>query len=147
MERTNNHTFNEDSPSVHIHLQIIQNVIQRMAANSANCKVWCISIVSAILVIVADKELQKLGLLALLPIFVFLILDVYYLMLEIRFRESYSRFIQKLHGEKVVVEDLYEVAPASVSMNVFKKALKSFAIIPFYLMLGVLVILAVFLLL
>ena len=44
-----------ESPSVHSYLSILQAVIARMASNSSNCKTWCITIVSAILVVVADK--------------------------------------------------------------------------------------------
>ncbi len=46
----------EESASVQSHLQIMQNIIQRMAMNSTSCKAWCITIVSAILVIIADKR-------------------------------------------------------------------------------------------
>ena len=49
-------SLDETSPSVQAHLGIIQGVIQRMATNSAACKTWCITIVSAILVVVADKQ-------------------------------------------------------------------------------------------
>jgi len=48
-------TYREESPTVQAHLGIAQAVIQRMAANSASCKAWCITLVAAILVIVADK--------------------------------------------------------------------------------------------
>lgn len=73
--------ISEDSPSVHTHLGILQSVVQRMADNSASCKTWCITIVSAVMVVVADKSNPKLFWLAIMPIPVFLVLDVYYLAL------------------------------------------------------------------
>lgn len=50
-----NTSHKENSQAIQTHLEITQSVIQRMAVNSASCKTWCITLVSAILVIVADK--------------------------------------------------------------------------------------------
>ena len=38
-----------DSPSVRAHLEFMLGVINRTATNSRSCKVWCITLVSAIL--------------------------------------------------------------------------------------------------
>ena len=46
-------TLNEDPSSVQAHLTIMQSVIQRMAENSRSCKVWCVTLVAATLVLVA----------------------------------------------------------------------------------------------
>lgn len=70
----NSSEFKENSQAVQAHLEITQSVIQRMANNSASCKAWCITLVSAILVIVADKSNPKFTLIAILPNFLFLIL-------------------------------------------------------------------------
>jgi len=55
----------EESPSVQAHLGILQGVIERMASNSTSSKSWCITIVSAILVVVADKNKPDYAFLAL----------------------------------------------------------------------------------
>src|SRR5207253_9922963 len=89
--------LNETSPSVQAHLGIIQNVIQRMGSNSSTCKTWCITIVAALLVVIADKNKPNVALLALFPTVLFAGLDVYYLALEKGFRHSYDNFIRKLH--------------------------------------------------
>ncbi|TOP77032.1 hypothetical protein CGH09_17510, partial [Vibrio parahaemolyticus] len=68
-----------DSPSVQAHLGIIQSVIQRMSTNSSSCKAWCVSLVAAILVIVADKGKPDYAWIAILPSIVFAALDTYYL--------------------------------------------------------------------
>ncbi len=103
--------YPEDSPAVQAHLSITQAVIQRMASNSASCKAWCITLVSAILVIVADKGKPNYALIAGIPTILFLILDAYYLALERCFRDSYNSFIDKLHGGRVATSDLYAVTP------------------------------------
>ena len=89
--------LNEESSAVQCHLSILQGVVQRMADNSRSCKLWCITIVSAILVLLATNEPPDLVRLAVIPTIIFLILDTYYLALERRFRCSYSEFTNKLH--------------------------------------------------
>jgi hypothetical protein len=90
---------------------MLQGVIQRMAQNSSSCKTWCVTIVSAILVVVADKEKVRMAGVAVLPILVFAALDTYYLVLEKRFRRSYEMFVEAWHRRKLVVSDLYTVSP------------------------------------
>jgi hypothetical protein len=127
--------YKVDSQAVQAHLNILQSVIQRMASNSASSKTWCITLVSAILVIVADKGKTKYALLAVIPIFLFLFLDAYYLALEKGFRNSYNEFISKLHSKQICSIDLFAVAPKGKLPLLFLEALKSPAIWPFYLIL------------
>lgn len=123
----------EGSPGVQAHLGIMQSVIQRMASNSASCKAWCITMVSAILVIVSDKGNPDYALIAAIPTILFLSLDTYYLALEKMFRDSYNAFVKKLHGEGVESSDLYAVSPTGSLFKAVHASLKSFAIWPFYL--------------
>lgn len=127
--------FGESSPAVQAHLSITQSVIQRMAANSASCKAWCITLVSAILVIIADKGKPDYALISVIPTVLFLVLDTYYLALEKAFRESYNIFIEKLHKKNIKAEDLYVVSPHGSILKAFGEALRSFSVWPFYLML------------
>lgn len=133
--------FRENSAAVQAHLNITQSVIQRMAANSAMCKGWCIALVSAILVIVADKGKPEFTMIAFIPTLLFLALDTYYLSLEKRFRNSYNSFITKLHNDKLKASDLYAVLPSGKICQAICDALKSFAIIPFYATLLIMIIL------
>lgn len=132
----------EESASVQSHLQIMQNIIQRMAMNSTSCKAWCITIVSAILVLIADKSKPELAWLALLPSFLFLSLDAYYLALEKAFRSSYNSFIKKLHDNELCSEDLCSVAPKGNMSKHQIESLKSFSVWGFYGALLLLVVLA-----
>lgn len=135
-------TLDEGSPSVQTHLSILQSVIQRMAANSTSSKTWCITIVSAILVIVSDKAEPDYAWLALIPTILFLALDAYYLALEKGFRASYNEFIIKLHDNKVVPSDLYSVVPKGNQSKHQLAALKSFSVWGFYLTLVLMIFIA-----
>ena len=134
--------LNETSPSVQTHLGILQSVIQRMATNSTSCKTWCITVVSAILVIVADKGNPKLAFLALVPTFLFLTLDAYYLALEKGFRASYADFVKKLHSGIAKAGDLYAITPKGSYITHQIAALRSFSVWGFYATLIVLIELA-----
>lgn len=129
-------------PSVQAHLGIMQQVIQRMSANSSSCKAWCITLASAILVIVADKGKPDLAYLAYIPIGLFFILDSYYLGLERSFRRSYNAFIAKLHRRELEPDDLYSVEPAGELLGHVFYAIRSFSVWPFYLTLAVMAYLA-----
>lgn len=134
--------FKENSQAVQVHLEIIQSIIQRMAANSASCKTWCITLVSAILVVVADKGNPQYAFISFIPIILFFVLDTYYLSLEKMFRESYNDFIEKFHSGQITVADLFIVTPAGNLLKTFLSSLSSFSIWPFYLMLLLMVIVA-----
>lgn len=138
----NESLITQDSSAVQSHLGILQSIIQRMATNSSSAKTWCITLVSAILVVVADKDKSEYALIAVIPIFLFFVLDAYYLALEKMFRASYNTFINKLHRENIVPDDLYAVLPQG---NVFKSffcSIASFSIWPFYIVLLITVIVA-----
>jgi len=132
--------INFESGAVQSYLTILQGVINRMSSNSAGCKTWCITIVSAITVVIAGKSKPSLVLVALVPILLFFFLDSYYLGLELRFRESYNKFIKKLHSGEATLEDLYILNPsgggAKPIASTFNAAV-SFSIWPFYSLLVV----------
>lgn len=127
-----NDIIDESSPAVQAHLTIEQSVIQRMSTNSASCKAWCIALVSAILIVVAEKENVNLALLAVLPTLLFLILDAYYLALERMFRASYKHFLTKLHKKQIHPEDLFVITPRGELCKNVLSSLGSFSVWPFY---------------
>jgi hypothetical protein len=125
--------YREDSPAVTAYLNMMQSVIQRMSTNSASCKAWCITLVSAILVIIADKDKAQYALIAIIPTVLFLVLDTYYLALERMFRKAYNLFIDKLHNDSLVASDLYALTPTGKIINSFFSSILSFSIWPFYI--------------
>ena len=135
-------TIDASSPSVQAHITIMQSVIQRMASNSSAAKTWCITLVSAILVVIADKSKPEFAWIAILPTFLFMCLDTYYLAFEKGFRASYNGFIAKLHDGTLTTSDLYSVTLEGEQSKHQRDALKSFSIWGFYLVLFVLIVLA-----
>lgn len=103
-----------------------------MATNSASSKAWCITLVSAVLVIVADKGKPNYAFIALLPTLLFLALDAYYLGLERAFRSAYNDFVKKVHLGTATADDLYAVAPVGNMSDHQRKALLSFSVWGFY---------------
>ena len=132
-----------ESSAVQTHLTIMQDVITRMAENSRSCKVWCVTLVSAILVLVARTGNAEHALIALAPTILFLVLDAYYLALERGFRDSYNAFVEKVHDTSASTSDLYTVSPSGSAVQRFFWALfRSFSVLPFYVVVVVTVVLA-----
>ena len=130
---SNNGNLDVESTAVQKHLEIMQGVVQRMAENSRSCKVWCVTLVSAILVLVARTGDADHALIALAPTLLFYVLDAYYLVQERRFRNSYNSFVVKVQNNKVKASDLFTVAPSGSTPREFLWAMfKSFSILPFY---------------
>jgi hypothetical protein len=136
-----------NSPSVQSYLTILQSVISRMAANSAACKTWCITLVSVVIVIIADKGKPNYIWISIVPVAPFLVLDSYYLSLECQFRSIYNDFIRKLHADTATVEDVFYVNPKSgicaTSLPILK-AMVSMSIWPFYGLLALMLLIVRF---
>ena len=135
-------TRDETSTSVQTHLTILQGVIERLASNSKSLKAWCITIVAAILVVVADKNKPDYVLIALIPTVMFCVLDMYYLALEKGFRKAYEGFVCKLHGGTLTINDMYVVKPIGKMWLLWTGAFLSPSIWLFYVLIGVMVVLA-----
>jgi hypothetical protein len=73
------------------HLEFIQSAISRMAGNSFQMKSWNVALATAAIGFAAAKDSHpKAAMLALIPSFVFWVLDAYYLLLERAFRNLYK---------------------------------------------------------
>ena len=135
--------LDEESDAVQTHLTIMQGVIQRMGENSRACKVWCVTLVSAILVLVAQTGDADHATIALAPTLLLLILDAYYLSMERGFRRSYSSFVDKVHRDEVSKVDLFVVGPTgSIAAGLFWAMFRSFSVLPFYAVVTATVVLA-----
>ena len=74
------------------HLEIIQQVITRMANNSFLLKGWSVTLLSAILAIAASKDgLHKVVWVGFLPLLTFWLLDGYFLRQERLFGKVWDR--------------------------------------------------------
>jgi hypothetical protein len=137
-----------DSPAVTNYITVLQAVINRMASNSTSCKNWCITVVSAIVVIIISSNKPHYIFISLMPIILFFFLDSYYLGLERCFRSLYSSFVKKIHSQGITINDLYVMQshldiPSSMKETI--KATTSFSIFPFYgLMVVMLIVVRLF---
>ena len=132
-----NQPLNESSSAVQAHIKVMQGVIQRMAENSRSCKVWCVTLVAATLVLVARTGEPRHALIALIPTLLFLFLDSYYLALERAFIGSQNAFVAKLHEAELELTDVYKVAPTCMGWRLVGRCLfGSVSILPFYVLLA-----------
>lgn len=82
------------------HLEFIQGVINRLAANSFHMKGWAVVLVSAILVLVAREEHIEFAYIGFVPVIVFWGLDGYFLRQERLFRDLYNK-VRSLNESEV----------------------------------------------
>lgn len=137
-----NQPINHESDAVQTHLTIMQGIIQRMADNSRSCKVWCVTLVAAVLVLVARTEEPQYALIALVPTLLFLVLDSYYLALERAFIKSQNAFVSKLHKGELEPGDVYRVTPKGMGLPLVVRCLGSVSIWLFYPLVAATILLA-----
>ena len=134
--------LNLDSSAIQTHLTMMQGVINRMAENSRSCKMWCVTLVSAVLVLVARTGEPQHALIAMVPTLLFLFLDSYYLALERSFIGSQNAFVKKLHQGKLESTDVYRMAPTGMGLLSVGRCVGSVSIWLFYPLVAVTILLA-----
>jgi hypothetical protein len=82
------------------HLEIVQQVITRMASNSFLLKGWSVTLLSAILAIAVKDSLYRMIWIAFLPVLMFWMLDGYFLRQE----RIYRKLWDHIRAEKLLVE-------------------------------------------
>lgn len=73
------------------HLEMIQNVISRISANSFSIKGWAVTLVAGIFALASKDADKSYFLVAYVPIIIFWGLDSYYLLQERLFRALYNK--------------------------------------------------------
>ena len=144
MNETAETPFGPNSAAMRAHLSILQDVIRRMASNSASCKNWCVVLVAAMLVLVARTASPDYALLAVIPTLLFCFLDAYYLAQEKDFIGLYNAFVRKIHDGSVTLSDLYDVRPQLRGCRKFRAtvaAIASFSVCGFYGLIGATILL------
>ncbi len=81
------------------HLELIQDVINRMASNSFHLKGWSVVLVSALFALAATDTNANFVLLAFLPAIAFWVLDGYFLQQERMYRKLYDAVRNKSDKE------------------------------------------------
>ena len=125
------HILDRESPAVQAHMTILQGIIGRMGDNSRFCKVWCVTLVYAILVLVVRVGDANHAFIALLPTALFFVTDAYYLGLERSFRGAYSEFVDKIHEGRYAASDMYVVPPSQSLARGTLGAMFRFSVLPF----------------
>ncbi|WP_020560644.1 hypothetical protein [Thiofilum flexile] len=77
------------------HLEMIQQVINRLAGNAFIIKGWSITLTSALLLFIAKEDKDQIAWAAVLVILAFWLLDALYLQKERQFRALYNHYIQQ----------------------------------------------------
>ena len=72
------------------HLELIQQIITRMAGNSFLLKGWSVTLLSALLAIAAGNEIYQIVIVAFLPCLMFWFLDGYFLRQERLYRRLWD---------------------------------------------------------
>ena len=135
-----------ETNKLHKEIDLIQNVITRMANNSFLIKGWSLSIVGIMLAIVKDSIFTSKGVLLLCIILVLTIafwyLDAFFLKTERQYRKLYDWVIQnRPQGNQ---ENLYNLNASRFKVGshlkiMFSKTLWPFYSIPFLIIIGLLI--------
>jgi hypothetical protein len=118
-----------ESKAIHVYLGLIQNVINRMAKNSSSCKLWAVTLMSAI-ILVSDEKTY-----AMFPVLFLCVFDAYYLNFERLYRKLYNDFLERIKTG----DYLKEIFSMQIEKSSLKRiigalrALFSFSVLPFYL--------------
>ena len=72
------------------HIEIVQNIIDRLANNSFYIKGWTITLLTALIAVYASTKNISFVILSILPVIIFWLLDSYYLWQERLFRKLYE---------------------------------------------------------
>lgn len=93
------------------HLMMHQDIINRMAANSSNCKNWMITIIAALTALqITQKQISDFGWLMIVVEFMFWWLDAFYLALERIHRRKEADFVKTLKDdnyENIISNTIY----------------------------------------
>lgn len=74
------------------HLEMLQQIITRMAGHSFLVKGWSITLIAALLVLMTKDKITNLTYIALLPVIAFWVLDAFFIKQERLFRKLYDLY-------------------------------------------------------
>lgn len=116
------------------HLEMIENIIERMSKNCFQLKSWTMTLVAGISVFSSQNNDKRFILITLFPLFFFWILDSFYLQLERKYRLLYKHIVEKAEENIDFNLDLSQVQGSIDEMKkiCFYKCLFSITEICFY---------------
>jgi hypothetical protein len=107
---------------------MVQGIVARMAGCGASFKSYCITVTTAVCGFAITMQRPLVGLLALLPIVTFALLDAQYLRVERQFRSLFDR----LRTADWEVVPTFEIDLKNAPYSSYLGALFSWSIINFY---------------
>lgn len=116
------------------HLEMIQNVIHRMASNSFTLKGWTVTLIGIIGAITLKTADEKAFALLFIPLIAFWFLDAYYLKLERSYRVLYNKIVSG------ILEPNFSMDITEITETDYCNCLFSVTELFFYLPLGILLI-------
>lgn len=134
------------------YLQMLHDIITRMAANSANCKTWLITLITGFFAVSIGVDILRGWIWILLfPIVLFWYLDQLYLSLERAFRNRERSFLNEIFIDEISEGQyhklLYDFRPLFMSAEDMASGLvstkgiwKTKSVVPFYGTLSLIII-------
>lgn len=134
------HSNQLDKPAVITNIEQLQRIISRMAANSASCKSFAVTVCAAILTISEMQGVSRFNL-CVATIGLIWIFDSYYLGLELRFKKISQRFIDSVSGavDHEASLELFNIPKSSVreQMAGMLGGMVSLSTTPFYVLISI----------
>lgn len=126
----------------HKHLEFIQSAINRMAGNLFLLKGWSITLIAALFALAAKDSNQYYILIAYFPLFIFWMLDGYFLSQERKFRALYD-YVRGLDESRI--DYSMDTRPFSMdSRNSWIGAMSSRTLVIYYAGLAVVMLVIMF---
>lgn len=126
------------------YLQMIQGIIDRLSNKSGNIKGFATTTVAGVTALSFEETNPYILLLAFTPIIVFILLDIYYLGLERKYRFLYEQVRQGKEVDFDMILDLKESeiikAKATKCQCLMSKSIKQFYIPLLLVVIGVLIL-------
>src|ERR1700676_1584858 len=120
-----------DNPAVIAHVNLLQGIVSRLAANSASSKTWCLTLVAALVSLTGATHSPGIVTFSLVPIVIFGFMDMMYLAQEKAYRALHARIVKKIRDGSYALGDAYE-AKAPTGWNHIGSSLVSWSIFPVY---------------
>ncbi len=120
-----------DNPAVAAHMNLLHGIINRLANNSASCKTWCLTLVSALVSLAGATHVPGIVTFALVPVVIFGFMDTMYLAQEKAYRDLYTSTANAIRDGSYVLGNVYE-ASAPIGFCRVCSALASWSIFPVY---------------
>jgi hypothetical protein len=120
-----------DNPSVIAHLNILQGIINRLAANSVSCKTWCLTLVGAMVSLAGATHVPAIAGFTLVPVLIFGFMDTMYLAEEKSYRDLYNSMVSSIRDRSYKLDRVFE-ASADRGFGSVTWAIASWSIWPVY---------------